>query len=55
MCGSSGSQLLSKKLFSRISQNSQKNTCAEVFCYNKVVGIQACNFIKEDSNTGVFL
>ena len=37
----------SKKVFLRISQNSQKNTCVGVFFHNKVAGIEACNFIKK--------
>ena len=45
----------SKKVLLKISQNSQKNTCVGVFFHNKVAGIEACNFIKKDSNSGVFL
>ena len=40
-------------MFLDISQNSQENSCAQVF-FKKVAG-EACNFIKKDSGTGVFL
>ena len=42
---SSHRRCLSKKIFLKISQISQKNTCVGVF-FNKVTG-QACNFIKK--------
>ena len=35
-----------KKVFLKISQISKENTCVEVF-FNKVAGLQACNFIKK--------
>ena len=38
----------SKKVFLKISQILQENTCDGA-------GLQACNFIKTDSNAGVFL
>ena len=37
----------SKYVILRISQYSQENTCVGVLLYNKVAGIQACNFIKK--------
>ena len=36
-----------------MSQISQENTCDGVF-FNKVLSLQAWNFIKKDSNTEVF-
>ena len=39
-----------KNVFLEISQNSQKNTCARVFLFNKVATI-----LKTGSGTGVFL
>ena len=39
-----------KKVFVEIPRNSQGNTCASVFL-NKV----ACNFIKKETDTGVFM
>ena len=43
--------VLHKKLFLKILQNSQENTCARVSYFNKV----ACNFIKiRDSGTQAF-
>ena len=35
-----------KKLFLKILQYSQKNTCVRVF-FNENPGLQSCNFIKE--------
>ena len=37
-----------KKVFLEIPQNSQENTCARVFFFNKVAD-QACNFIKKET------
>ena len=45
--------LCKKKVFSKISQILQEKTRVGVF-FNKVTGLQAINFIKRDSNTGVF-
>ena len=42
------------KVFLEILQNSRKSTSARVSFFNKVAG-RACNFIKRDSGTGVFL
>ena len=43
-----------KKVFLEISQNSQENNCARV---SFVIKLKAwtCNFIKKDSDMGVFL
>ena len=41
-----------KKLFLKISQNSQENTCARVF-FNKVAG-DACNFIEKETLAQLF-
>ena len=43
-----------KKLFLKILQYSQENTYVGV-TFNKVAELQACNVIKRDTNTGVFL
>ena len=40
-----------KKLFLKISQNSQENTCAKSLFFNKV---QACNFIKKETLVQMF-
>ena len=37
-----------RKLFLKISRNSQENTCARVY-FNKVCRPQACNFIKKET------
>ena len=44
----------SKQMFLKISQFTQENTCVGV-SFNKVAGLMAWNFIKKDSNTGIFL
>ena len=43
-----------KKLFLRISLYLQETPVLK-FLFNEVAGLQAYNFIKRDSNTGVFL
>ena len=43
-----------KKVFLKISQNSQENTCARAF-FNNVVDIDLQLYYKKDSGTGVFL
>ena len=43
----------SKKLFWKISQNSQENTCARVSFLIRAWGLQL--YLKRDSGTGVFL
>ena len=40
-----------KKVFLRISQNSQENTCTRV---SFLIKLQACNFIKKETLTQVF-
>ena len=48
--------VLWKKVFLKILQNSQGNTCARVSFLNKVAGLRpATLFLKRDSYTGVFL
>ena len=42
-----------KKVFLKISQNSQENTCARPCFLIKLP--QACNYIKNETGTGVFL
>ena len=42
-----------KKMFLKISQNSQENTCAWVSFFNKVAGL-ACNFIKNKTLAQAF-
>ena len=44
---------LSKKLFVKISQYSQENTCAKSLL-NKVAGHKLCNFIKKKTPTRIF-
>ena len=45
-----------KKVFLKISQNSQEKTCARVsFFNNKVEGMSLQLYLKRDSGTGVFL
>ena len=46
--------VLWKKLFLKISQYSQENTCVGV-SFNKTAGLKPCKFLKRDSNVGVFL
>ena len=41
-----------KKVYLEISQNSQENTCATV---SFLIKLQACNFIKKETGTVVFL
>ena len=48
---SSCPEKFSKKVFFKISQNSQENTCARVF-FNK--DCEACNFIKKEALAQVF-
>ena len=43
-----------KKLFLKLSQNSQKNTSVRVSCLIKFQA-EACTFYKRDSGTEVFL
>ena len=43
-----------KKVFLKISQNSQENTCARVSFYI-VAGLTPATLLKRDSGTGVFL
>ena len=38
---------LSKKLFLKISQNSQENTCAGVSFFDKVVGLRPATLLKK--------
>ena len=47
--------VLLKKVFWKISQNSQGNTCARVSFFNKVAGLKPATLLKRDSGTGVFL
>ena len=47
--------VLLKKVFWKISQNSQENTCARVSFFNKVAGLKPATLLKRDSGTGVFL
>ena len=42
------------EVFLKSSQISQENNLLESL-FSKVAGLQPCNFIKKDSNTGVFL
>ena len=44
-----------KKVFLEISPNSQENTCTRVSFFNIVEEVSACNFIKEETLTQVFL
>ena len=46
-------EVFCKKVFLKISQYSQENTCVGV-SVNKVAGRKTCNFIKRDFNTDVF-
>ena len=39
--------VLSKRLFLKISQYSQENTCVLEFLFNIVAGLKACNFVKK--------
>ena len=50
-------ELFYKKVFLKLSQNSQENTYAGVFFLIKFSGwrLKICNFIKTYSSTGVFL
>ena len=41
-----------KKVFLKILQTSQENTCVGVF-FNKVAGLQAADFFRKGSNTEV--
>ena len=34
------------KIFSKIMENSQEDTCAEVF-FNEVLGLETCNVVKK--------
>ena len=43
-----------KKVFLKILESSQENTCASVSFLIKLQA-KTCNFIKKDSGTGVFL
>ena len=43
-----------KKVLLKFSQNSYQNTCARVSLLTKLQAL-ACNFIKEQTRTGVFL
>ena len=38
-----------KKVFLKISQNSQENTCAWIFFFNRLKTLTACNFIKKET------
>ena len=42
-------------LLLRISQYLQENTPVLGSLFKKVAGLKACNFLKRDANTGVFL
>ena len=44
-CRSSRLDVFSKKVFLKISQNSQQNTCARVSFFNKVAGLEPATFI----------
>ena len=45
-------EIFCKKVLLIILQNSQENNCVKV---SFLINLQAFNFIKEDSDTGVFL
>ena len=47
--------VLLKKVFWKMWQNSQENTCARVSFFNKVAGLKPATLLKRDSGTGVFL
>ena len=47
--------VLYKKMFLKISQNSQENTCSRVSFFNKVAGLSLQLYEKRDSGTCVFL
>ena len=47
--------VLRKKMFLNISQNSQENTCASVSFLIKLRACSLQNYLKRDSGTGVFL
>ena len=42
-----------KKVFFKISQNLQENTC-DTASYNKIAGFRLATLSKRDSNTGIF-
>ena len=46
--------LCKKKVFLKILQASQDNTCVGVF-FNKVAALQPTSFLKKDSNKNAFL
>ena len=47
-------EVFRKKVFLKLSQTSQENTCVGDF-FNKVAGLQSASFLKRDSNTSAFL
>ena len=42
-----------KKAFLKISQDSQENPCV-VVSFNKITGLEVCNFIRKETPTQVF-
>ena len=42
------------KVFLEILQNSQENTCTQSLFFNKVAGLETCNFIKRETLAQVF-
>ena len=52
-CRSSQQRCSVKKVFMKISQNSQENTCARASFLIKLQ-VEACNFIKKETLTQVF-
>ena len=45
---------LLRKVFLKISQYSQENTCARVSIFNKVAGLRPCNLNKKETLAQVF-
>ena len=49
------SAVLQKKVFLKISETSEENTCVGVSFLIKLQGFRPATFFKGDSNTGIFL
>ena len=47
-------ELFCKKMFLKIWENSQKDTCVEVSFFNKIAGLRPSTLLKKETPTQVF-